>query len=51
MIFPNLTMVDLLLDCGADVNARNESRSTPLHIAATPYNYDTEVNILNPAQR
>lgn len=46
MIFPNLTMVNLLLDCGADVNARNESRSTPLHVAATPYNFDAVVSLV-----
>ncbi|XP_063238060.1 protein fem-1 homolog A [Bacillus rossius redtenbacheri] len=39
VIFPNLNVIRLLLDSGAHVNARNESRSTPLHIAATPYNF------------
>lgn len=27
------------MDCGADVNAKNESKSTPLHVASNPYNY------------
>ncbi|KAK7865662.1 hypothetical protein R5R35_006914 [Gryllus longicercus] len=39
IIFPNMDVIRLLLDCGAPVNARNESRSTPLHVAANPYNF------------
>nr|BAL61211.1 fem-1 homolog A-like protein [Locusta migratoria manilensis] len=39
MIFPNMEVIRLLLDCGAPVNARNESRSTSLHVAANPYNF------------
>lgn len=39
LVFPNVDVVRLLLECGIQVNARNESRSTPLHVAATPYNY------------
>lgn len=37
-----------MLDCGADVNAKNESKSTPLHVASNPYNYagDVSVNFL-----
>ncbi|KAG7191122.1 hypothetical protein KM043_007154 [Ampulex compressa] len=38
-IFPSLEVVKLLLECGAHVNARNKSRSTPLHIASDPYNF------------
>uniref|UniRef100_A0A1B0DQ18 Ankyrin repeat domain-containing protein 54 n=1 Tax=Phlebotomus papatasi TaxID=29031 RepID=A0A1B0DQ18_PHLPP len=40
VIFPSLEVVELLLACGADVNARNESKSTPLHIASMPYNFN-----------
>lgn len=42
-IFPNNDVVKLLLKCGADVNARNESKSIPLHVASAPYNYDNEI--------
>lgn len=42
-IFPNLKVVKLLLDCDADVNAKNESKSTALHVASNPYNYVGEV--------
>ncbi|KAK2575935.1 hypothetical protein KPH14_007297 [Odynerus spinipes] len=38
VIFPRLEVVKLLLECGARVNARNESRSTPLHIASRTCN-------------
>ena len=38
-IFPHLKVVKLLLECGANVNARNEWRSTPLHIASDPFNF------------
>lgn len=34
VIFPHVKVVKLLLECGAKVNARNESRSTPLYIAS-----------------
>lgn len=44
VVFPNLDVVKLLLKCGADVNARNESKSTPLHVASIPYNYNGEVS-------
>ncbi|KAL1138298.1 hypothetical protein AAG570_009986 [Ranatra chinensis] len=39
LIFPSLSVIKLLLECGASVNVRNESRSTPLHVAANPYNF------------
>lgn len=42
-IFPNLKVVKLLLDCDANVNAKNESKSTALHVASNPYNYVGEV--------
>ncbi|BES96833.1 sex-determining protein fem-1 [Nesidiocoris tenuis] len=38
-IFPSMSVIKLLLECGAPVNARNESHSTPLHVAANPYNF------------
>lgn len=44
-IFPNYGVVKLLLDCNAEVNAKNESKSTPLHIASNPYNYVGDVCI------
>lgn len=44
-IFPNYRVVKLLLDCHANVNAKNESKSTPLHIASNPYNYVGDVSI------
>ncbi|XP_037043236.1 protein fem-1 homolog CG6966 [Bradysia coprophila] len=40
VVFPNIEVAKLLIDCGADVNAQNESRSTPLHVASIAYNYD-----------
>lgn len=43
-VFPNLDVVRLLLKCNANVNARNECRSTPLFIASIPYNYNFEVS-------
>lgn len=46
MVFPKLEVVNLLLDCGADVNARNESKSTPLHVASLPYNYEGAVSYI-----
>ncbi|XP_049705246.1 protein fem-1 homolog A [Helicoverpa armigera] len=42
-VFPHAGVVALLLACGADVRVRNEARSTPLHVAAIPYNFSTEL--------
>ncbi|XP_055641407.1 protein fem-1 homolog C-like [Toxorhynchites rutilus septentrionalis] len=39
--FPDVKMMKLLLKCGADVNARDRTKSTPLHLSA-PYD-DTEI--------
>lgn len=46
-VFPNIEVVKLLLDCNANVNARNECRSTALFIASIPYNYNFEVSYNN----
>uniref|UniRef100_A0A1Q3F9U8 Putative ankyrin repeat protein n=1 Tax=Culex tarsalis TaxID=7177 RepID=A0A1Q3F9U8_CULTA len=43
VIFPNLNVVKLLLEAGAHVNAKNESKSTPLLVASMPYNYEREL--------
>ncbi|XP_068625734.1 protein fem-1 homolog C [Battus philenor] len=42
-VFPSVEVVSLLLECGADPRQRNEARSTPLHVAAIPYNFSTEL--------
>ncbi|CAD6241132.1 GSCOCG00009156001-RA-CDS [Cotesia congregata] len=39
IIFPEIDVVTLLLECGAYVNAKNELRSTPLHVASNAYNF------------
>lgn len=44
VIFPNAQVIKLLLECGINVNAKNEVKSTPLHIAAQPYNFNNEVS-------
>ncbi|KAJ0170662.1 hypothetical protein K1T71_013434 [Dendrolimus kikuchii] len=41
--FPSVRVARLLLACGADARTRNEARSTPLHVAAIPYNFSTEL--------
>ncbi|KAK5871090.1 hypothetical protein PBY51_003990 [Eleginops maclovinus] len=33
--FPSLTVASILLECGADVNCRDEDDNSPLHIAAS----------------
>ncbi|XP_031787404.1 protein fem-1 homolog C isoform X1 [Nasonia vitripennis] len=42
-IFPHLEVVELLIKSGAHVNARNESRSTPLHVASNVYNFQNSL--------
>lgn len=37
-IFPRMNVIHFLLKCGANINARNDSKSTPLHVATVPYN-------------
>lgn len=43
MVFPSISVVKLLLECGAPVNARSDNGLTPLHVASIPYNYCTEM--------
>jgi len=43
-VFPNADVIKLLIQCGVDVNIKNEAKSTPLHVACQPYNYDNEVS-------
>ncbi|GJQ75780.1 hypothetical protein Trydic_g17851 [Trypoxylus dichotomus] len=38
VIFPDKQVIQFLLNLGAKVNARNESKCTPLHVATVPYN-------------
>ena len=47
LIFPNLDVIKLLLECGAPVNAINQSHSTPLHIAANTYNFCAPVSFFS----
>ncbi|XP_055634118.1 protein fem-1 homolog A-like [Toxorhynchites rutilus septentrionalis] len=42
-IFPNVNVTNLLLECGADVDAFDRTKSTPLHTACLPLNHDREV--------
>nr|AAM10984.1 AT03259p [Drosophila melanogaster] len=42
-VFPNADVIKLLIQCGVDVNTKNEAKSTPLHVACQPYNYDNEI--------
>ena len=44
VIFPNLEVVKLLLECRAHVNARNDLGSTPLHIASFHPNFHNSVS-------
>nr|XP_023011647.1 protein fem-1 homolog C [Leptinotarsa decemlineata] len=39
MIFPEANVVKCLLECGAEVNAKNELGCTPLHLSTISYNY------------
>lgn len=47
VIFPERQVIEFLLSLGAKVNARNESKCTPLHIATVPYNCNNWVCISN----
>ncbi|XP_017474251.1 PREDICTED: protein fem-1 homolog C [Rhagoletis zephyria] len=46
IVFPNANVIKLLLDCGMNVNAKNEAKSTPLHVAVQPYNYSNDIILL-----
>ena len=41
VVFPDLEVTTVLLQCGARVRACNKSRSTPLHVASIPYNFNS----------
>lgn len=43
VIFPDAGVCELLLECGAFVDAVNHNLATPLHIACTRSNYNAEV--------
>ncbi|CAD6993657.1 unnamed protein product [Ceratitis capitata] len=45
-VFPNAKVIKLLVDCGMNVNAKNEAKSTPLHVAVQPYNYSNHIILL-----
>ncbi|XP_055376509.1 protein fem-1 homolog C [Condylostylus longicornis] len=42
-IFPNFDVVKLLVETGSEINAKNEAKSTPLHVASLPYNYENDI--------
>ncbi|XP_055634048.1 protein fem-1 homolog CG6966-like [Toxorhynchites rutilus septentrionalis] len=42
-VFPNLKVTKLLLKCGANVNALNRRKSTPLHLASLECNQSGEI--------
>lgn len=46
VIFPQENIVQFLLDCGANANAKNCIGSTPLHVATIPENCSTWVKLL-----
>ena len=42
-IFPSPSVVKLLVECGAKVNASNQTGSTPLHTASMVENFNQEI--------
>jgi len=42
-IFPSLSVVKLLVECGAKVNANNQTGSTPLHTASMVENFNQDI--------
>ncbi|XP_055641409.1 protein fem-1 homolog C-like [Toxorhynchites rutilus septentrionalis] len=42
-VFPNLEVMEMLIECGADVNAYNDRKCTPLRVASQESDYDGEV--------
>ncbi|XP_017143255.1 protein fem-1 homolog A [Drosophila miranda] len=42
-VFPNADVIKLLIECGVDVNIKNEAKSTPLHVACQPYNFNNDI--------
>lgn len=45
-IFPNVEVVNLLLECGLEANVVNHCRATPLHVAAKNYQGDVVESLL-----
>lgn len=43
VIFPDANVTELLLECGAPVDAVNQNGSTALHVACTRSNYKADV--------
>jgi len=41
--FPSLSVVRLLVECGAKINANNQTGSTPLHTASMVENFNQEI--------
>ena len=41
--FPSPAVVQLLVECGAKINANNETGSTPLHTASKEENFNQEI--------
>ena len=41
--FPSSSVVELLVQCGAKINANNQTGSTPLHTASTIENFNQEI--------
>ena len=41
--FPSLEVTQLLVECGAKINAMNATANTPLHTASQPINFSQEV--------
>ena len=41
--FPSLSVVKLLVECGAKINANNQTGSTPLHTASMVENFNQEI--------
>ncbi len=42
-MFPSFEVEKFLISCGADVNALNDNRSTPLHLVVNTESYDPNV--------